>query len=91
MKTISHRKADMKGHWSDVVAYALFCFCIDMQLHRRCEKHVVAMNTLLSSVFEGNGERCRWNILVTADRGYRSEGFVEVMAKYGLSTLLDIP
>lgn len=57
VKTISHHKADMKGHCSDVVTDGLFRFCIDMPLQRRGGEHVDAVNPLLSSVFEGHGER----------------------------------
>lgn len=39
----------------------------------------------------GSGERRRRNVPVTANQGYGSEAFVEVMAKYGLSPIFVTP
>lgn len=50
-----------------------------------------SVKTLMTSSFEGKIEETRNSCVVTADREYRKESFLEVMASFDLASIFIIP
>lgn len=91
VKTLSCRKADREGHSADTVACAISRVVFALRFRRRGEGQVEAVKRLLTEMFEDVGPEARNSCIVTADRGYGKESFINVMASLGLSSVFIMP
>lgn len=91
VKLLSSRKADKEGHSADAVADALSRIVFGLRFRRRGETQVDAVKALLSGIFEGKGEDSLNGCMVTADRGYGKESFLNLMASFGVASAFIMP
>lgn len=75
-----------EGHSLDAVADALPRIVFGLWFRRRTERQVEAMKTLVNVLLQGKGEEALNSCVVTADRGYSKESFLDLMVSFGLST-----
>lgn len=78
VRTLSNRKADKEGHSADDLAHALLRFDFALRFRYRGELHVESMLNLLSILLDGCREEAVNKCIITADRGYRKDFFVEL-------------
>lgn len=91
VRTLSARKADKKGHSSDVVADALFRFVLQLRFRRRGESHMENVKKLLSPMMDHRGDNSLKGVLLMVDRGYGTEKMLEEIAKFGVSRFVIMP
>ncbi|PXF43284.1 hypothetical protein BWQ96_06981 [Gracilariopsis chorda] len=91
VKMLSARKADKEGHSADALADALFRIILAIRFRRRGEAQTESVKKLLSTVLDGRGEEANTGCIVTADRGYGKQSFLEILSGFGLSSVFVMP
>lgn len=91
VKMLSARKADREGHSADAVADALSRVVMALRFRRRGESQVESVGKLLSTLLDGKGQEALNSCVVTADRGYGKESFLNLFTSFGLAAVFVMP
>lgn len=87
VKMLSSRMAHKEGHSADLIADAISRIVLAVRFRCGGEPHVQSVHKIMDSAVEGDGEEAVKGCIVTADRGYGKDSFLNMMSNCGIGSV----